>query len=35
MAVLTVIAIFFIPLFYFLIKRAIEKFSNKGAENEK
>jgi len=35
MVVLTVVAVFFIPLFYYLIMRAKEKFSNKGAEIEK
>jgi len=35
MVVLTVIAVFFIPLFYYLIMRSKERFAKKGAQNEK
>ena len=35
MVVLTVIAVFFIPLFYYLIMRSKAKFSKKGAQSEK
>jgi len=35
MVVLTLIAVFFIPLFYYLIMRAKEKFAAKGAQSEK
>ncbi|MDA3946643.1 MAG: multidrug efflux RND transporter permease subunit [Helicobacteraceae bacterium] len=35
MIVLTVVAIFFIPLFYYLIMRAKAQFSKKGAQDEK